>query len=280
MVEIMNAEPVKEATSNAPASEPSGWMNPNGDFGEGVPENVQGLLEKKKWTNVNQVVDGFLELEKYKGIASGEHLVIPESADDIEGWNKIYSKLDVPESADKYEFTNETGVEISDELLTSFKTFAKSENYSQKQLAGAVQFQLEAVKASEEISAQQRAERKAENIDAMKSKWKDAYVPTQTKIDTTAEKLGVKSFLEEMGIDKEPEIVNMLLTIANSDSEDTLTETGDKIVTTSLHDKLKVIMASDAYNQRFHQDHKKCMAEYMELNTKIANAGLGRAPRN
>lgn len=275
MVELM--DPNKPAQTEAPNTEPTGWMNSAGEFGEGTPEIIQTLLDKKQWKNINQIVDGYTELEKFKG--TGEHLVIPESADDVEGWNKIYGKLGVPESADKYEFTNETGVEISDELLTSFKTFAKNENYTQKQLAGAIQFQLEAVKASDEIFATQRTEREEGHIQAMRQKWQNEYEPTKIKIDSTAEKLKVKDFLKEMGIYNEPEIVNMLLTIANSDSEDPLTETGDKIVTTSLHDKLKEIMKSDAYNQRFHLDHKKAMIEYMELNQQIANSGQGQAPR-
>ena len=102
MTELMDAgssapatEPVKTATSEAPATEPSSstsWMNSNGDFGEGVPENIKSLLDAKKWTNINQITEGYSELEKYKGVASGDHLVIPESAEDVEGWNKIYNR--------------------------------------------------------------------------------------------------------------------------------------------------------------------------------------------
>ncbi len=275
-------EPIKEATSNAPSSEPSSsWMNGNGDFGDGVPENIKNLLDSKKWTNVEQLVKGYSELEKFKGVASGDHLVFPENAEDVEGWNKIYSKLGKPETADKYEFKNETGVEIGDELMSAFKEFAHKENYTQKQLAGAVQFQLEAVKASEEISAQQSQERKDSNIEAMKDRWKDKYDTTQTKINAIAEKLQVKSFLEEMGIDKEPEIVNMLLTIANSDSEDNLNPDGAPApAAKGLQEQLKDIMSTKAFADKFHVDHKKIMSDYMNLTRQIANAGLGRAPSN
>lgn len=277
-----NTEPVKPATSDAPVTEPSAtWMNGNGDFSDGTPDAIQTLLDSKKWTNVEQLAKGYSELEKFKGVASGDHLVIPQNEDDVEGWNKVYSKLGKPESADKYEFTNETGVEIGDELMSAFKEFAHKENYTQKQLAGAVQFQLEAVKASEEIATQQSQERKDGNIEAMKQKWQDKYNTTQTKIDAIAEKLQVKSFLEEMGIDKEPEIVNMLLTIANSDSEDNLNPDGNPApAAKGLQEQMKDIMVSDAFKDKFHVDHKKVMVDYMDLNRKIANSGLGRAPSN
>ena len=279
---IETNEPIKEAVSNAPASEPSSsWMNGNGDFGDGVPENIKSLLDSKKWTNVEQLATGYSELEKFKGVASGDHLVIPQNAEDVEGWNAIYSKLGKPETADKYEFKNETGVEIGDDLMSAFKEFAHKENYTQKQLAGAVQFQLEAVKASEEISAQQSQERKDGNIEAMKDKWKDKYDTTQTKIDAIADKLQVKSFFEEIGIDKEPEIVNMLLTIANSDSEDNLNNGSNPApAAKGLQEQLKDIMTSDAFKDKFHVDHKKIMGEYMNLNRAIANSGLGRSPSN
>ncbi len=280
-----NTEPIKEAVSNAPATEPSSptssWMNSEGEFGEGVPDDIKALLEKKKWTNINQLATGYSELEKFKGVASGDHLVIPQNAEDVEGWNKIYTQLGKPETADKYEFKNETGVDISDDLISSFKDFAHKENYTQKQLAGAVQFQLEAVQAAEEISTQQRQERKDGNISTMKDKWQDKYDVTQTKIDAIAEKLQVKSFLEEMGIDKEPEIVNMLLTIANSDSEDKLNPDGAPAPEAKgLQEQMKDIMISDGFKDKFHPDHKKIMSNYMDLNRQIANAGLGRAPRN
>ncbi len=273
MVEIMDVEKPAETT------EAKTWMNPNGDFGEGVPDNIKTLLDKKKWTNVNQLADGYVDLEKFKG--AGEHLVIPESTDDVEGWNKVFTAIGKPESADKYEFTNDTGIELSEDLMKGFKDFAHAANYTQSQLAGAIQFQLEAIKASDELYTAQQTERKTENIDAMKQKWQADYESTVTKIDTTAEKLGVKEYFQNMGIDKEPEIINMLLTIANSDSEDRLSvdDGGGTPAPTTLQDKLVEIMKSKEYLERFHPGHKAKMVEFMEINQQIANAGQGQAPQ-
>jgi len=278
MTKLLNVTPTVVPDTVVPASTP--WMNSEGDFGEGVPEKIQGLLEKKKWTNINQLADGFTELESYKGIASGKHIVLPESVDDIDGWDKVFTAIGKPESADKYEFTNETGIELSDDLMNGFKEFAHKANYTQEQLTGAIQFQLEAIKAGDELYTAQQVEHKTENIDAMKQKWQTDYEPTMTKIDSTAEKLGVKAYFEKMGIDKEPEIVNMLLTIANSDSEDILNTNGEPPpAPTTLQDKLAEIMKSEEYNQRFNPGHKAKMQEFMELNQEIANSGHGRAPQ-
>ncbi len=278
MVEIMDAEPTKTAQTTAPDTEPTGFMSPDGEIREGAPENIKTLLEAKKWTNIRQMAEAYTELEKFKG--KGEHLVIPE-ADDTEGWNKVFKSLGRPETSDKYEFTNETGVEMSDELLGDFKQFAYKEGYTQKQLAGAIQFQLEAVKASNEIFETQQAERKETNIVAMKQKWGETnYEPTIKEIDATAEKLGVLEFFQTMGIDREPEIVNMLLTIKNSDSEDTITSGTPTKVTKSPAERLNEIKKSEAFTSKFHPDHTKTMTEYMALNQEIANSGQAQAPRS
>jgi len=275
MVDLMDVTPAPETP--APAPETS-WVNGSGDFGEGVPDKIKELLDKKKWTNVSQIADGYMDLEKFKG--AGEHLVIPESAEDVEGWDKVWSAIGKPDSADKYEFNNESGIELSDDLMNGFKEFAHSANYTQDQLAGAIKFQLDAIKAGDDLFLAQKEEHETENINAMKQKWQDEYEPTVTKIDSTLEKLGVKEYFKSLGIDKEPQVVNMALTVANSDAEDTLDVIGGKIpATETLQDKLQKILKSDAFKERFHKDHKKVHAEFMELNMQIANAGQGRAPQ-
>ncbi len=276
MTELLDVK--LDASAAEPPDGATSWIKSNGDFGEGVPESIKGLLDKKKWTNVNQLADGYTELEKFKGV--GDHLFVPESVDDVDGWDKVFNAIGRPENVDGYAFDNQTGIELSDDLMAGFKAFAHKAGYSQKQLEGAIQFQLEAIKAGDEIYTAKQTERKTENIESMKQKWQADYEPTVTKIDATAEKLGVKAYFENMGIDKEPEIVNMLLTIANSDSEDLLEPSGDSPpAPTTLQDKLKEIMASEEYLQRFHPGHKAKMQEFMDLNQQIANAGQQKAPQ-
>ncbi len=243
-------------------------------------EDYATIVESKKWTGVDDVLKGYSELEKFKGVASGDHIVLPKSVDDAEGWSKVFNAIGRPETADGYAFDNQSGIELSDELMSGFKAFAHNAGYSQKQLEGAIQFQLEAIKAGDDFYATQQETRKNENVELQKQKWQDDYEPTVTKIDAMAEKLGVKEYFEKLGIDKEPEVVNMLLTIANSDTEDTL-ETNDdtKPAETTLQGKLKEIMESPEFKERFNPGHKAKMQEFMDMNMAIANAGQGRAPQ-
>ena len=256
MTELMdvNTEPTTEPTESTTQNAPS-WYGEK--FGE--------LVKAKGWNGADDVLNGYSNLEKLKGM--------PE-------FSKYMS--DIPEDANgyKYEFKGEGESPISKELLDGFFQFAHERKYPNSFINDVIDFQLDAIKSGDEIFAKQQEERKTENIDSMKQKWKDEYEPTVTKIDTTAEKLGVKEYFENLGIDKEPEIVNMLLTIANSDSEDTLEPSGEApSVPVTLQDKLNELMKSEAYLQRFHHNHKQAMADFMEINQQIANQGLGKAPQ-
>ena len=279
MTELIDAptEPTKTANAPAPVSEPTGWMGDTGDFRDGAPEAVQKLMEAKKWTNVEQMAIGYAELERFKG--AGEHLVIPE-AEDAQGWDNIYKQLGRPETHDKYEFVNESGIELSNELMDGFKQFAHKEGYTQKQLSGAIQFQLDAVKASEELQRVQSQEREESNVHAMKAKWGEAkYDEIYRNVEATAEKLQVLEYFRELGIDKDPEIVNMLITISNSDREDALNPSPPAPPQVSPLEELVELKRSDAFLQKFHPDHRACMTRFMELNQSVVQAGQGKAPR-
>ena len=279
MPDILNVdtEPTKPAQTPAPPTEPSGWMSADGEIRDSAPENIRTLMEKKKWTNINQIVDGYGELEKFKG--AGEHLVIPE-AEDVEGWDKIRTQLGWVGSADKYEFTYDGDVSIGDELIGQFKEYANQRRWSQKEFEETVRFQLDAVAAQTEAYNVQTREREQENILAMKNKWGEAnYDSTFRGIEATAQKLGVLEFFRKLNIDKEPEIVNMLITINSSDAEDTITPSTPPAATKTPLEELSEIKTSKAFLEKFNPEHKACMARFMELNMIVANAGQGSAPR-
>ncbi len=258
MVDIIDA--VKPAVSDAPATEPIADVTTEKWYGD----DHATMVESKGWKGVDDVLNGYTSLEKLQGM--------PEFAEYMKG---------VPATVEEYKYTygGEGESPISDELAKSFFQLAYEKKWPNSFVQDVIDFQLESISAGDEIYTTQQLEKKEENISAMKQKWQDDYDPTITKIDAVAEKLQVKDYFEKLGIDKEPEIVNMLLTIANSDSEDKLSETGEPLVAAkSLHDQLKEIMESDAYKERFHPDHKATMTKYMAINMEIANAGQNRAP--
>ena len=268
ILEDVKAEPVKTAQTPAPETEPTGWMSPDGEVREGAPEAVKNLLDVKKWNTVEQLVEGFVNLEKFTGI--GKHLVIPE-ADDAEGWNNVYSVLGRPETHDKYAFDYDGEVEISDELVGQFKQFAHGLGLTQKQFNDVVRFQLDAVTAQNEAYNVQFATLKEENIKALKQKWGEANYEVKVKeARIIADKLGIYKTLEAKGLASDPEIISMLDTIASRTAEDVITPPSPPTPTKTPEEEREELNKSDAWKDKFHPKHKEVQARIMELNKIIA----------
>lgn len=291
MTEIMDVdtEPVKTAQTIAPDSEPTSWMSPTGEIRDGAPDNVKKLLETKKWTNVEQIVDNYNLLEKQQGI--GEHLVIP-NADDPEfvaKFDNIYKQLGRPETHDKYEFSTESQISLSDELMDGFRQFAHNEGYTQKQYEGAINFQLDAIAKAIEIDTAQKTveieeeEAEKEKIrNAFKQKW-GGEVAFQDKIREAkilADKLGIYQTLEKKGLASDPEIINMLDIIEARTAEDVIAgEDGGAVSKTAIEERDE-IMKNPIFKDKFARGRKELMARYMELNQIIANSGQSSQPNS
>lgn len=279
MAELLDVdtEPTKPAQTAAPATEPTGWMTPTGEIRDGAPEAVRNLLEAKKWTTVEQMASGFTELEKLLGV--GKHLVIPE-AEDAEGWNNVYKTLGRPETFDKYELGYEGEVEISDELVGQFKQFAHGLGLTQKQFDEVVKFQLDAVAAQSEAYNTQTVAQKEANIQALKDKWGEVNYPVKVKgARIIADSLGIYQTLEAKGLASDPQIIEMLDTIASRTAEDVITPQPPAAAQKTPQEELEEIKKSESFLKKFHQDHKATMSRFMALNQEIANAGQARQPR-
>lgn len=274
MTEIMD---VKPAQTPAPDTEPTGWMSPTGEIREGAPEDVANIVKSKGWDTVEKIVEGFIGLEKFKGV--GEHLVIPET-EDTDGWNELYNKIGRPETHDKYELSYGGNVEVSEELTGQFKQFAHGLGLTQNQFNKVVNFQLEAVAAQTEAYNNQTAAQKEENIQALKQKWGEANYEAKVKgARIIADSLGIYQTLEAKGLASDPKIIEMLDTIASKTAEDVITPTPPVTPQKTPQQELDKIMKSEAYNKKFHRDHKETMKRFMELNQIIANSGQARQPR-
>lgn len=255
MPEIMDVkiEPVKTAQTEAPSTEPTGWMSPDGEIREGAPEKVHNLMEAKKWTNIEQIVDGYNELGAFKGIAE-----IMEN---------------VPTTADGYEYTysGEGESPINDELLNGFFQLAHTKKWPKQFVQDVIDFQLDAIAGQVEASNAQLATQKEENIVALKQKWGEVNYETKVKeARITADKLGIYKTLEAKGLASDPEIISMLDVIASRTAEDVITPPSPPTVIKSPQEELEEIKKSKSFTEKFDPAHKQTMARFIELNKIIA----------
>lgn len=267
MAEILDVptEPAIKAQAGAPGTEPTGWMPLTDDLRNNAPETVKKLLEAKKWGTVEDVFKGYDELEKFTGV--GKHLVIPES-DDAEGWNNVWNQLGRPENPDGY--TLESHEALDDELVSNWKKYAHSEGYTQKQMEGAVQFQLDIISSINKAENDQRET----NTQLLKDKWKETYPERITGARMTADSLGIYQTLEAKGLASDPVIIEMLDTIRSRTTEGVITPPTPPSSAKDPLVELEEIKKSEAFTKKFHPQHKAVMKRFMELNQIIANTGL------
>lgn len=259
----------EEAAVETPAVD-AGWVSGDGTFGEGAPEEVQSLMTNNGYKNVMDVVNDLAGLKKFKGV--GEHLVIPE-AEDAEGWNGIFNKLGRPETHDKYEFTNETDLEMSDELIGQFKEFAHGLGLSQKQFRDVIQFEMDAAQSQMESYAALEEKGKEQNLATLAEKYGEANVVTKlTNARSIAEKLGIYKTLEAKNLASDVDVIDMLVAIDAKTAEDSITPPGTPPSTDTPQEELEKLMKSEAWLQKFHKDHKKAQARYIELNQIVVRS--------
>lgn len=282
MAELLDVstEPVKTAQTPAPGSEPSGWMPLSEEQRNTAPESVKGLFEAKKWGSMEDLVNGYVDLEKVLG--RGEHIFKPESPDDVDGWAKYYQQLGVPDDVSGYEFEADEAVPFEDAVLGRFKEFAKKQHYTKEQAAGAVQFQRDIIKevmaaeAEAEATAVQAAETEKETIRkalVTKAGGEVAYQTMMVEARQVADELGIYTTLEKKGLASDPEIIGMLQEIKNRTKEGTILK--DSTPESSIKEpmaELEEIKKSDAFKKRLHPQHKAVMKRFMELNMIIANS--------
>ncbi len=278
----VSTEPVMPAQTNAPESEPSGWMPLTDEARNTIPENIKGLFESKKWSSVEDVATSYSELEKVLG--KGDHIFKPESPDDKDGWAKYWQQLGVPPEANEYEFKADESVPFDDNVMSEFKEFAKSIHLNKEQAAGLVQFQRDIIKSAmqaEETNQAEAAAQTAEEIDtirkALVTKYGGEvnYTNKATDARRIADELGIYQTLEKKGLASDPEIIGMLVEISEKVAEGVIPK-GDVPLTAAKAplEELEEIKKSDAFAQRFHPKHKDIMKRYMDLNMIIANSGL------
>ena len=270
MAELLDVstEPVIEAQTQAPESEPSKWMPLSDEQRASAPEDIKALLEAKKWNSLDDALKGYKELEKFVGV--GKHIVIPTD-DDPAKWNDVWNQLGRPETSDKYVLNIESDA-IEPELAEKWKKFAHTEGYTQKQMEGAVQFQLDIISSINKAENDAKEQTKQDLI----KKWggEQAYKNNTIEARMVADQLGIYKKLEAKGLASDPDIIEMLIDLKNKTAEGVITPPAPPEPGKDPLTEMAEIKASEAFTKRFHPQHKEVMKRFMELNMEIANRGL------
>lgn len=251
------------------------WMNNEGEFGEGTPENVQNLLTAKKWTNVSQIVDGYAELEKFTA-GAGKHLAIPQSDGDTEGWSKVWEQLGRPKTYSDYVIDNDETVPLDAEIASKWKQYAHKEGYTQNQMQGAVTFQREIIKSVMEAEAKNAEQSIINSKAAQKKELTEAfgeanYVTKVTGARVIADNLGIYNTLEKKGLASDPEVIKMLDKLKESGAEGVISSTPPPPPAKAPEVERDELNKSKAYTDEMHPEHIETVNRINELSRVIVN---------
>jgi hypothetical protein len=124
------------AAAGAAAGEAPAWWNDlSGDAPDDKTLSDRAWAENKKFASPADAIKAYRHLESQLG---GEKLIVPKSADDKDGWEKIYKVLGRPEAPDGYKF--DAFEKVDPKLTGAFAPIAHQLGMSQAMVEGVVKF--------------------------------------------------------------------------------------------------------------------------------------------
>lgn len=152
------------APAAAPAASAIPWL-------EGVDAEMVGYAQNKGWTDPKQVVEGYRNLEKMRGVPAERLLTLPDSAADQATKDAFYEKLGRPKTAAEYDFTIDGNDESTNHLKDLFHKNGVSAEQARNLLAGQIEFEKQALTKHQET---QRAKIEGD-VSALKGEWGQAF---------------------------------------------------------------------------------------------------------
>ena len=193
------------------------YMNSDGSFGDmsGAPESVSSLVNSKGWANVEAVTKSYMELEAHQGTMR-ENLNLPETlTDDMAA--RMYQKLGKPETPDGYDF-GDAGDTLKPEVLNSIRGAAHTAGLNNTQ-ATAIMSQILEI-ANVETENEHNEELAVEK--ALKEQHGDNYETYMAESLAGAEKLGITEMLDKYGLNRKPDVIDLMQKMNGKLSESSL----------------------------------------------------------
>jgi hypothetical protein len=255
------------------------FVTPDGGFDvEKAPVGIKELLVAKKWTKVQELANGYTELEKFRGVPAERLLTLPEKEDSPD-WQKIYQRLGTPETSDGYEVKVNTDLKLDDALIGDFKKFAHKMGLNKKQFNNIVQFQVDASKAmldSQEKAVKDTSDESARVLDesrrvAVEALKKEHGLKTDAdmqalilKAKKVSEDLNLLDVFEENKLSDNPKVISRLIALSKKISNSALP--GKEMeVTPDKKQQLEEIMKNPALTNAMHPEHKAVHKRFKEL---------------
>lgn len=193
------SDPGTPATPAAPAA-PAAPADPGAAFDwktAGLDEAKLTTVTAKGWRGPADLVDSYINLEKFHGVPPDQLLKLPRADADPKDWDPVFEKLGRPKDAKEYEL--DLPKEGLDEKFVEFSKAMFHEAGLTNKQAKALSakwngYAAEAMKAQAIAAETAKTEKTAANnaeLAKLQTEWGPAYKANEALVDTAAEKFGM-----------------------------------------------------------------------------------------
>lgn len=158
----VNASPATDTLQVAPETQPVSWTT-------GLADDVRGIAELKGWKTADDAVRSYHNLEKMRGVPPERLLTIPDKAEDIEGWGKVYERLGRPATQEDYPITGDK------EFVSSMQKAFHEAGLTMKQAQAVVENYAGIMNKFQENSNKQYDTESELQHNALKEEWGSAF---------------------------------------------------------------------------------------------------------
>lgn len=130
-------------------------------------EELRGMIEKKGYKTPEDVAEAYRNMVKLHG-RSPDVIGLPDSDDDADGWNQVYSRLGRPDTPDNYAYEAPEGLDVNEDYLNAIRAKAHEVGISQKQFEALAAANDGFIRQTLESQQKESSELNEEQIAALK----------------------------------------------------------------------------------------------------------------
>lgn len=208
-----------QTTTTAPAPDLSDKpASTTKDWRDSLPQELKDSPSLKPITDIENLAKSFIHAQKLVG---KDKIVVPDQHASKEDWQKVYQKLGLPESKDKYDFKVPEGTDK--EFVGKFKDFAYDNGILPSQAEKLFDWYNGVATDINSKTQSQLEEQYSQAVDGLKKEWGAAYdrkltAARQAFLANTDEE--TREFFESAGLSNDPKVVKVFAKIAEQLGED------------------------------------------------------------
>lgn len=241
---------------------------------EALPEDLKTDPSLSSIMDIQSLAKSYIHGQKMIG---RDKIVIPDKFATDEDWRKVYQKLGVPESADKYEFKVPEGMD--EDFVKGFKDLAVKNGILPKQADKLFEFYNSHV---DKVISNNEAENKRifeESVNGLKKEWGLGYErklqAASGLFNQIADEESKKVF-NESGLGNNPVVIKMFAKLAEQMGEDKFVNANNigsvGLTPSEAQQKINDIYGNKdhPYYNKSHPSHKDALNEMTKLFEAVA----------